>query len=109
MRKLIFFASGPLAGASLYNRLRSPLKSASVSILSACKCLSLFILSCVFIFRLLAIVYATLFLLKIELHHVINNFGAVRVHVVRHATVQTNIWLQVGTLSHNDQQHHGCF
>ena len=62
-----------------------------------------------FIFRLLAVVYATLFLLKIELHHdVIKNFGAVRVHVV-HVAVQTNLWLQVGTLSHNDQRHHGCF
>ena len=64
-----------------------------------------------FIFRLLAVVYATLFLLKIELHHdVIKNFGAVsmRVHVV-HVAVQTNLWLQVGTLSHSDQRHHGCF
>ena len=64
MRKFNFFASGPLAGASLYNRLRS-LKSASGSILSACKCLCFL----VFIFRLLAVMYATLLLLKIELHH----------------------------------------
>ena len=60
-----FFASGPLAGASLYNRLRSLLK---INLLHPW-CLQMLVLSCVFIFRLLAVVYAILFLLKIELHH----------------------------------------